>query len=93
MTEAELEESERDVAKGWLEENAAELWLRTYQETWSASTAAHFLGWTEDDVLAAAKEQRIFGIPVRDRLRFPRWQPAWARQDGLSPTSRPSCPS
>jgi hypothetical protein len=74
MTEAELLDSERRVAKGSLEKSAGELWLRTYQETWSASTAAHFLGWTDDEVLAAAKEQRIYGIPVRGRLRFPRWQ-------------------
>jgi len=74
MTEAELVDSEKRVKKGSLEKSAGELWLRTYQETWSASTAAHFLGWTDDEVLAAAEEQRIYGIPVKDRLRFPRWQ-------------------
>ena len=74
MTEAELVDSEKRVKKGALEKSAGELWLRTYQETWSASTAAHFLGWTDDEVLAAAEEQRIYGIPVRDKLRFPRWQ-------------------
>lgn len=74
MTEAELVDSEERVTKGSLEESAGELWLRTFHETWSASTAAHFLGWTNDEVLAAAKEQRIYGIPIRDRLRFPRWQ-------------------
>jgi hypothetical protein len=74
MTEAELDESERDVAKGVLEENAGELWLKTYQETWSGDTAAAFLGWTEEELLNAAQEQRIHGVPVRGRLRFPRWQ-------------------
>jgi hypothetical protein len=74
MTEAEFVDSEKRVAKGSLEKSAGELWLRTYQETWSASTAAQFLGWTDEEVLAAAKERRIYGIPVRDRLRFPRWQ-------------------
>lgn len=74
MTEAELEESERDVARGWLEENAGELWLRTYQETWSGDTAAEFLGWTRDELMKAAQDQRIHGVPVRGRLRFPRWQ-------------------
>ncbi|MET4053158.1 hypothetical protein ABID81_002533 [Frigoribacterium sp. PvP054] len=74
MTEAELVDSEKRVAKGSLEKSAAELWLGTYQETWSASTVAHFMGWTEDEVLAAAEGQRIYGVPVRDRLRFPRWQ-------------------
>jgi len=74
MTEAELVASERSVARGSLEKSAGELWLRTYQETWSTNTAAQYLGWTQKEVLAAAEEPRIYGIPVRGRLRFPRWQ-------------------
>jgi hypothetical protein len=64
MTEAQLVASERSVARGSLEKSAGELWLGTYQETWSANTAARFLGWTQNEVLAAAEEQRIYGIPV-----------------------------
>lgn len=74
MTKAELEESERDVARGGLEKNAGELWLRTYQETWSGDTAADFLGWTEPELRVAVEKGRIYGIPIRGRLRFPRWQ-------------------
>lgn len=62
------EDSERRVAKGALEKSAGELWLRTYQETWSANTARDFLGCTQNEVMAASEEQRIYGVPVRSRL-------------------------
>ena len=74
FTAEELTETRARVDRGSLQVGAAGTRLLDLFATRSIDDVARFLGWSEEAVLIAVAEGRLYAFEVSCRLRFPTWQ-------------------
>ena len=74
FTAEEWAETSASVKRGELQLSATESWLSGLLATISLEETAHYLGWSEEAVLAAEADGRLYGFEISGRMRFPTWQ-------------------
>ncbi|MDN3309337.1 hypothetical protein QWJ90_00145 [Microbacterium oryzae] len=74
FTADKLDEARSDVARGALQLSAARAFLTHISSMMSLDDVVAYLGWTEEAVRAAVREDRLYAVEIAGRLLFPSFQ-------------------